>query len=175
MNRDLPPDDDLHLDAAATDPDADGRLAALFARDSGPAPEELAEARLRLRRALERRAAPASTATERSRPALRSARRRVLPLLAQAAGFVVLIALLVPTLARLMPGTATPAPDFATEVAAGVRSFGARVGQFLPSLPPLDLEATLPDRATIDRALQPLRDLGDELPAWWPALHSDAR
>lgn len=164
MSRDLPPPDH---------PDADGRLAACFARDPGPASQEVATARLLLRRALAREAAPAARAAG---IALRSPpRARVVPLFLQAAGFALLIALLVPTLPLVTPTAAAPRPDFATEIAARVRSLGEQVGRCLPSLPPLDLESALPNRRKLERALEPLRELGDELPAWWPALHSDAR
>ena len=168
MNR-----DPLDHDA---DPDADGRLAALFARDRGPEPQELAAARLLLKRELARRLAQPTLL-----PAPRRTRPRVLAFLAQAAGFALLIALLVPTLRRVAPSAATwnatntPRADLVASLADGVRALGTRVGRLLPELPPLELDATLPDAETIDRALAPIRSLGDELPAWWPSLHSDAR
>jgi hypothetical protein len=178
MNRDdLPPAD---APDRSDDRVADSLLAARFARDPGPAPQELAAARLLLRRALVRETqeasrTPASTTHDHSRPKLLPSFSRALPLLLQASGFALLIAFLVPTLPLVTPAAAVTVPDLATEIAAGVRSFGQKVGRWLPSLPPLDLDSALPVRGNLQRALEPFRDLGDELPEWWPALDSDSR
>jgi hypothetical protein len=153
--------------------DPDGRIAGLFARDRGPEPGELAAARLLLKRALAREQAPALRLADARAAGPRLVRSRAVAWIAQAAGFALLLALLAPLLPRLAP-TREDAPTLAAAIASEMRAFGSRMERWIPTLP-LRFDAPLPSQETIDRALTPIREIGDDLPAWWPSLHSDAR
>jgi len=153
--------------------DPDGRIADLFARDRGPGPGDVAAARLLLKRALAReQAAPLRLADARA-AGRRAARPSAVAWIAQAAGFALLLALLAPLLPRLAPAR-EEAPTLVGAIADEMRALGSRMERWIPSLP-LRFDAPLPSLEAIDRALTPIREFGDDLPSWWPSLHSDAR
>lgn len=182
MNRDAPPPGDADRDDAI-----DPRLAALFARDRGPAPHEVAAARLLLKRSLARerqqvaarRPALLEDAVAASRapsgPSLAAARRGRWLLLAQAAGFVLLIALLAPLVPRYAPqraGAGRAGETVVASLASGALELGARLEQWLPPLPDLGLEPPLAKGGVVERALEPWQQFGDDLRHW---LSSAAR
>lgn len=188
MNRDAPPPGDADRDNAQHDDahhdDAiDPRLAALFARDRGPAPHEVAAARLLLKRSLARerqqsaarRPALVAASAAPTGPSLAAARRGRWLLLAQAAGFVLLIALLAPLVPRYAPQRAAAGRTGETVVASlasGALELGARLEQWLPPLPDLGLEPPLAKGGVVERALEPWQQFGDGLRHW---LSSAAR
>jgi hypothetical protein len=146
----------------------------LFRADSGPSSADLAEARLLLKRALERERSgrPAADPPAAGRAArLRLVPRRGAWIASQACGFALLVALLVPVLPRLLPELAATrrAPDLVASLADGARSVGARLRPWLPSLPPLpELPLRYPALEMRDAPATGLFD-------WIPSLHSDAR
>ncbi len=156
MTSESPPPDD-----PATDP-----LDALFARDPGPASHELAHARLLLKRAL----AHESRRSAAPRPPI--ALRRLPPtvlLVAQAAGFALLIALLAPLLPKMLPASSEARPGNAVAtLVAEVSEVGAWLEPLLPRLPVFTLPS--PDEANDLLPAAPKRLLH-----WIPSLHSDAR
>jgi hypothetical protein len=135
-------------------------LQRLFQRDAGAdaAPSEVAEARLRLRRALgHERAAPRAAATL-VEPTwrIRLLRRELL----KAAGFALLLALFVPVLPRLQRDVApVRGGNVALSLAGEARDLAHRVGAWLPSLPEWSLPTEPPE----------------SLRSWLGALHSDVR
>jgi hypothetical protein len=156
-----------------------GRLEALFRADPGPSSSELAEARLKLKRALARERAGGAAAEgdaagpgERGGPALRLAPRRWMWIASQAAGFALLVALLVPVLPRVLPaGASARAPvDLVASLADEARTIRARIRPWLPSLPALP-SLTLPTDMSMGMRSAPASALFD----WIPSLHSDAR
>ncbi len=172
MNRDAtPPEND------AVDP----RLAALFARDSGPAPHEVAAARLLLKRSLARErlsiaAVGRSLAlADEAVPSLAAARRSRWILLAQAAGFALLIALLAPLVPRYAPRRAPTGDTVVASLASEALALGARIERWLPPLPHLGLERPLAKGGPVERALEPWQEFGDELRHWLAPLSSEAR
>jgi anti-sigma factor RsiW len=131
----------------------------LFERDAVAPPGEVAEARLRLRRALEReRAAPRVAAAAAVAPkwTARLLRRELL----QAAGFALLLALFVPVLPRLQRSIeAKDGGNVALSLADGARDLASHVGAWLPSMPAWSLPTEPPA----------------SLRSWLGALHSEAR
>ncbi len=173
MNREvLPPDGD--------EGDLDPRLAALFARDRGPAPTEVAAARMLLKRALarERRHGPVRSDAEEPSPAptlLAGPHRQRFLLLAQAAGFVLLIALLAPLVPRFAPHRPASGDAVVASLANEALELGARIERWLPPMPRLGLERPLAKGGPVDRALEPWQEFGDGLRHWLAPLSSDAR
>jgi len=153
--------------------DPDGRIAGLFARDRGPEPGEVAAARLLLKRALAREQAGPLRLADARATGRRAARPRAVAWIAQAAGFALLLALLAPLLPRLAPAR-DRAPTLVAAFASEMRALGSRMERWIPTLP-LRFDAPLPTKEAVDRALTPIREIGDDLPSWWPSLHSDAR
>lgn len=159
-----------------------GRLEALFRADPGPTSSELAEARLLLKRSLarERSGDPAASATSSARGGgeiVRFVPRRSLWIASQAAGFLLLVALLVPVLPRVLPSgsgaSASGGGGLVASLADEARSVHARLRPWLPSLPSLPPLA-LPSSMSLERTEMrgaPTRGLFD----WIPSLHSDAR
>jgi anti-sigma factor RsiW len=130
----------------------------LFERDAVAPSGEVAEARLRLRRALEReRAAPrVAAAIAAPKWTARLLRRELL----QAAGFALLLALFVPVLPRLQRSIeAKDGGSVALSLADGARDLASHVGAWLPSLPAWSLPTEPPA----------------SLRSWLGALHSEAR
>jgi anti-sigma factor RsiW len=135
-------------------------LGRLFERDATPAPGVVAEARLKLRRALvhERGAAGEGGVLLRASAAKR---RRILWLkIGEAAGFLLLLALFVPIVPR-MNGAFAPAAanGVVATLAHEASNLVASAGSWLPALPEWRLPAAPPE----------------SLRAWFGALHSDAR
>ena len=133
-------------------------LERLFARDATPASSDVAEARLKLRRALARERGAAAGATMRP---IGLRRGRILwRTIGEAAGFALLLALFVPIFPRLRHGVAPTAANGVTdELASQARELVASAGSWLPSLSEWRLPAAPPE----------------SLRAWFGALHSDAR
>ena len=142
--------------------DETARLDALFRADAGPTPSELAEARLRLKRALarERGGGVADASGTASTPAslVQLPSRRWFRVASQAAGFALLVALLVPVLPRVMPNASAPRGGhvLVASLADRARTLRARLEPWIPALPPLP-EFTLPPGL------------------WVPSVDSDAR
>jgi anti-sigma factor RsiW len=135
-------------------------LERLFTRDATPAPSDVAEARLKLRRTLvhERGAAGAGGVLLRASAAKR---RRILWLtIGEAAGFALLLALFVPLLPR-MHGVFPPASSngVVATLAHEASDLVASAGSWLPALSEWRLPSAPPE----------------SLRAWFGALHSDAR
>ena len=143
--------------------DFEQRLDSLFARDPGPSARELADARLRLKRARARAARPADR-SESTWP-LRLDWRRAGGITAQAAGFALLLALLAPLVPRLTPPAAA---ESGREAVAVVTDAARRwdASRWLPSLSRVT-SLRLPD----PREMQPSGGLFD----WLPELHFEAR
>jgi anti-sigma factor RsiW len=130
----------------------------LFERDAVAPPGEVAEARLRLRRALEHeRTAPrVAAAVAAPKWTVRLLRRELL----QAAGFALLLALFVPVLPRLQRSIeAKDGGNVALSLADGARDLASHVGAWLPSMPAWSLPTEPPA----------------SLRSWLGALHSEAR
>jgi|SRR5688572_1975253 len=169
------------------------RLDALTHADPGPSSSDLAEARLMLKRALAREqgASGASGAGEVSTlhpaPVRELSAKRWVWLASQAAGFVLLVVLLVPVVPRMLPARSakTVRVDLVANLADEARSMHERLKPYLPSLPSLpSLPAfPLPDVLPIDDSSKGSTDGYSEMrsrPAdglldWIQPLHSDAR
>jgi anti-sigma factor RsiW len=133
------------------------RLARVLQRDATPAPSDIAEARMKLRRALARERGAMAGGT--SRTTLRRDRLRWRTF-GEAAGFALLLALLVPVLPRLHGGLAPAAANgVVATLAHEARELVASAGSWLPALPEWRLPAAPPE----------------SLRTWFGALHSDAR
>lgn len=134
------------------------RLALVLRRDATPAPSDVAEARLQLRRALARERGAATGGASR---APRLGRGRLSwRTFGEAAGFALLLAVLVPVLPRLSGGLAPAAANgVAATLAHEARDLVASAGGWLPALPDWRLPAAPPE----------------SLRTWFGALHSDAR
>jgi hypothetical protein len=153
------------------------RLDALFAADPGPSASELAEARLELKRSLAqtrrgRDALESSTSLVATSPAVRSpllrlGARREVRLFAQAAGFALLVALLVPFVPRMVPSEPRPVVDVVASLAGEARLLGERLKPWMPPLPRLP---PVPSFSSL-----PKRPLFDWVPTSTGLLHSDAR
>jgi len=145
------------------------RLRDLLARDAGPGSRDLAEARLKLKRALAREKALLAR-----RPGLRvlPGPRRLasepwLRRLTQAAGFALLLALLSPFVPRLVPDSAgVRGADLVLLLADGAREVSQQMRPWLPTLPDLP-DLRLPD----PMEMAPSQGLFD----WVPALHFETR
>lgn len=155
------------------------RLAALFERDPGPSPSDLAEARLMLKRALARERAGSGGG---GAPALALRRGAWIRLLVQAAGFALLIALLSPLLPRLAPRASALDPAASTLVASlaeDAQRLRARIEPWLPSLPSLPRFAAMTFVDGAADAMAPMdgrpRNPARALLDWIPALHSPDR
>lgn len=161
-----------------TEREQTARLEALFRADPGPTSSELAEARLLLKRSFARERSGAAVAAADGGGALvRFVPRRALWIASQAAGFLLLVALLVPVLPRVLPsgnGTSAGAGvGLVASLADEARSVHARIRPWLPSLPSLPPLA-LPSSMSLERTEMrgsPAGGLFD----WVPSLHSDAR
>ena len=157
------------------------RVDALFHADPGPSSSDLAEARLMLKRTLAREGGGISTLHP--APVRELAAKRWLWLASQAAGFVLLVVLLVPVVPRVLPARTpkTARVDLVANLADEARSMHERLKPYLPSLPSFSSfpALPLPDVLPMDDSSKDPSEMrtrpADGLLDWIQPLHSDAR